>query len=109
MKDTVQLSTLFGVIARDARVNIHHLCLYMGLCYWWTRNKCQNPVPITRKLVMEVTKIKSIATYHKCMKELIKFGYIRYHPSFHPDLGSSIFIERQTEEDKSGQADTMAF
>ena len=103
MKDTIQLSTLIGVIARDRRVNVHHLGLYMGLCYWWAQNKCQNPVAITRKNVMEVTRIKSPATYHKYRKALIEFGYIRYHPTYHPDLGSAIYIEELIREDKVKQ------
>ncbi|MBS1525844.1 MAG: hypothetical protein JST19_09370 [Bacteroidetes bacterium] len=39
---------------------------------------------------MVYSKIASTATYHKYIKQLDKFGYIRYRPSYHPVKGSSI-------------------
>lgn len=100
MKNNMQLTALYAVVARDNRISVQHLCLYMGLCYWWAQNKCQNPVAITRKIVMDVSKIKSIVTYHKCMKELNDYGYIKYIPSFHPELGSTVFVQEQQEQSK---------
>ena len=100
MKDKLQLSNLYSAIIKDNRITVHHLCLYMGLCYWWTQNKCQNPVAITRKIVMDVAKIKSIASYHKFMKELEEFGYIKYCPSYHPELGSTFFLKEQNKDEE---------
>lgn len=41
---------------------------------------------------MHFSRIKSIATYHKCLKELMDFGYISYEPSYHPVNASSIWL-----------------
>lgn len=41
---------------------------------------------------MSLSHIRSIATYHKVIKELHAFGYIIYKPSFHPRKGSTISL-----------------
>ncbi|WP_454803175.1 hypothetical protein [Mucilaginibacter phyllosphaerae] len=46
---------------------------------------------MTRRELMAFSKIASIATYHKCIRELDAFGYIRYQPSYHPKLGSRVY------------------
>ncbi|MCD8741975.1 hypothetical protein LT679_15280 [Mucilaginibacter roseus] len=40
---------------------------------------------------MAYSKIVSIATYHKCIRELDAYGYISYQPSYHPKLGSQVY------------------
>ncbi|WP_183573104.1 phage integrase SAM-like domain and Arm DNA-binding domain-containing protein [Mucilaginibacter sp. X5P1] len=39
---------------------------------------------IFRKKLMRFSRIKSVSTYHKCLGELVSFGYIGYRPSFDP-------------------------
>lgn len=39
---------------------------------------------------MERSKIKSIATYHKCVKQMEEFGYIEYLPSYNTYKGSQV-------------------
>lgn len=41
---------------------------------------------------MRLAHISSIVTYHKCIKDLEMLGYIHYHPSYHPSLGSKVFL-----------------
>ena len=50
---------------------------------------------------MKVSKISSKATYHKCMKELHNFGYLKYMPSYNPYKGSLVYLfnfETSTEQ-----------
>jgi hypothetical protein len=47
---------------------------------------------ISRKMVMQLSHIKGIATYHKCIKNLIDWGYIRYEPSYDPSGCTTIWI-----------------
>ncbi|KLT65382.1 hypothetical protein AB669_09830 [Pedobacter sp. BMA] len=46
---------------------------------------------ICRRKLMNYSRIKSIATYHKCLIDLVEDGYINYKPSFNT-LGSFIKI-----------------
>ena len=41
---------------------------------------------------MKLSKIKSFATYHKCIKELHDAGFIIYSPTYNSYIGSSIEI-----------------
>ncbi|WP_262892799.1 hypothetical protein [Mucilaginibacter pankratovii] len=39
---------------------------------------------------MRISKISSIATYHRCIRDLSEKQYIIYRPSYHPKLGSQV-------------------
>jgi len=41
---------------------------------------------------MQISKIGGYATYHKCIKDLQKYGYIQYYPSYHPAFGSLVYV-----------------
>ena len=75
----------------DKRVLATHVSLFTALFIFWQREGFVSPFAITRKTVMAYAKIASIATYHKCIRELDEYGYIRYQPSFHPAKGSLIY------------------
>ena len=78
-------------IGQDSRMLASHVSLFTTLFSCYQQNCFQNPFPITRKTVMGFSKISSIATYHKCIKDLDDYGYISYHPSFHPGKGSLVY------------------
>jgi hypothetical protein len=64
-------------------------------------NRFKNPFTITREEIMRGSKIASTATYHKCIKDLQRLGYLDYNPSFNPNTGSSITIHNLQEGSKS--------
>lgn len=80
-------------ITQDARLNIWHKSMFLAMLQISTENNSQNPFQISRKRVMEIAKIKSIATYHKYLKDLQTFRYIEYMPSYHPMFGSRLYIK----------------
>jgi hypothetical protein len=41
---------------------------------------------------MRVSKICSKVTYHKCIRELNNYGYLRYEPSYNPFKGSLVYL-----------------
>ena len=41
---------------------------------------------------MNLSRIRSTATYHKTMGELKNLGYVRYRPSYHPTEGSKVSL-----------------
>lgn len=86
------LSNFFAVIASDNRISVNHVSLYMALFEVWNRNDFINPVSITRRDIMLTAKITR-TVYHRCIKELHDYGYIRYIPSFHPILGSIVYLQ----------------
>lgn len=87
-----QLTEFYTAILNDNRINARHISLYMALFECWNRNNFQNPINVTRDSIMPFAKISGIATYHKCIKELHQFGYIKYLPSFHPGISSQVYF-----------------
>lgn len=92
MEEVKELTRFFTAIREDNRIGQSHISLYMALFQFYTINQFQNPVGITRATVMETAKISGKATYHKCMKDLVAFGYIQYMPSYNSSIGSKIHI-----------------
>ncbi|NVM67763.1 hypothetical protein FHW88_006094 [Mucilaginibacter sp. SG538B] len=78
-------------MSMDGRLNTTHVSLLSALFVQWQRAGFKSPFAVTRKTLMAFSRIASIATYHKCIKELDDYGYIRYQPSYHPKLGSQVY------------------
>jgi len=76
---------------KDQRLMATHISLFTAIFVAWQQNGFMSPFPVTRKSLMVFSKIASVATYHKCIKELNEFGYISYRPTFHPKAGSLIY------------------
>jgi hypothetical protein len=89
--DIVKRIILFFVIAaEDKRLSTSHICVYLALCAAHGASNFQHPFPISRRKIMRACNIQGIATYHKCIRQLHLFGYIRYFPSYHPTQGSLV-------------------
>jgi len=86
------LTNFFNLSLEDASIKPTHISLFMSLCQFWCANKFINPINIHRTEVMSLSKIASIATYHKCIRELHDKGYIKYLPSNNPFKSSMVFI-----------------
>ena len=85
-----QLITFIHKLTSDIRLKPSHLSLCLALCHAWMRSNFQNIFQVSRSKLMAASRIQSRATYHKVMKELQAFGYVKYTPSYHPVKGSSV-------------------
>src|SRR5690554_7774579 len=106
------LNSFFMTIAKDTRLNPTHISLYMALFNYWNINRFPKDFIIFRDEVMKLSKIGSKSTYHRCLKQLDTWKYLRYIPSHNSFKGSRIrlFIFGTTSEQpldlgvpKSGQ------
>jgi len=84
-------SKLLKRMSTDERLNATHAGLISALFVHWQRGGFKSPFAVTRRKLMAYSRIASIATYHKCIKELDEYGYIRYQPSYHPKQGSQVY------------------
>lgn len=75
------LNAFFSFIRSDERLACSHVSLYLALFQYWNFNRFQNPFPVYRDNLMNLSKIGSKNTYHKCIKELHAAKYIYYHPT----------------------------
>lgn len=90
-KELTDYGKLIRRVRDDERLLATHVSLFTALFIQWQRNSFTSPFPITRKELMGYSKIASVATYHKCIRELDEYGYIRYQPSFDPVKGSLVY------------------
>ncbi len=86
------LSGFFSAIEKDYRINITHIGIYASLLQYRQEQGFINPVTAFSYDIMRIAKISAPATYHKCVKELSDYGYIRYVPSFKRNQGSRIYF-----------------
>ena len=92
MEQVKELTNFYSAIKSDPRIGTTHISLYMALFQFYNLNRLENPIQITRTAVMEVAKISGLATYHKCMRDLVEFGYIQYLPSYNPAISSQVYL-----------------
>jgi hypothetical protein len=92
MNEVRLLSVFFSGIAEHPRIGVTHIGLYAALYYLYVVNACSNPVSIKRQEVMTLAKIRGIATFHKCMKDLCEAGFIRYEGVKDPGKWSNVWV-----------------
>jgi hypothetical protein len=93
MEAALVLMAFYEAISKDARIGATHISLYMALFHKWGLDHFENPIAFTSQEIMPMAKIDSRATYHKCLRDLVECGYIRYIPSCNPFLKSIAFLE----------------
>lgn len=93
--DAVEFREYLFILAIDKRLTVWHLAVLFSIMQLTTGNLFAETIYISRKKVMRFAKIKSFVTYHKCIMELEKFGYLIYIPSYHPEQGSTIHLLKQ--------------
>ncbi|MGB5383161.1 MAG: hypothetical protein WBN19_04880 [Lutimonas sp.] len=84
------LNGVFQLFAKDARLNPSHISLYMALFQLWNFNRFPDVFFIHRAEVMQLSKIGSQGTYHKCIRELDYWSYLKYLPSHNHFRGSRV-------------------
>lgn len=86
------LTGFFNKSNQDKTISPTHISLYLALFQRWNLNRFKNPIIISREEIMITSKIKSKATYHKCMRELHEKYYIVYKPSYNPYEGTEVIL-----------------
>jgi hypothetical protein len=86
------LAEFFQAIEKDGRISVTHIGIYVALLQYWQAHGCQNPVCVYSYELMRVAKISAATTWHKCVRDLHEFGYIRYEPSFKRNRRSKVYL-----------------
>lgn len=74
----------------DERLLPSHISLFIAIFFYSDQEKPNALFSVSRKKLMRFSRIKSIVTYHKCIRELVAYGYITYQPSYDPFRASMI-------------------
>ncbi|MDO8999844.1 MAG: transcriptional regulator [Bacteroidota bacterium] len=92
MNYIIHLNKTFSKFCADDRLTPYHISLYFGLFQYWNLAKFRNPISISRSELMRASKIGSVNTYIRCLKELDTWQYIQYIPSYDPQKGSQVHL-----------------
>jgi hypothetical protein len=84
------LNGFFAQLAEDKRMSSYHISLYFALFQQWNEQRFAEQFIITRGETMDLSRLGSLNTYARCMKELTEWGYIRYNPSSNLHAGSRV-------------------
>jgi hypothetical protein len=87
-----KLSGFIKTIQHQEWVTPTHISIYLAILELWNQNGFKNPVSISRSKIMTMAKISGNATYHRCLRELVKGKYVTYQPSYNPFFGSSVYV-----------------
>lgn len=93
MKPITCLEYFMEKAALDNRLFPTHVSLFTAIVHCSGNNNDEKLFKVTRKRLMYFSRIKSIATYHKCISELVAYDYIIYYPSFDPYRASRVLIK----------------
>lgn len=88
-----EINSFFSAIKEDNRISPVHISLFMAIMQHRSSNNDEKIVVcVFSKDLMRLAKISGVATYHRSIKELHEYGYIKYEPSYNHSIGSLIFI-----------------
>lgn len=85
-------SPVLSAFAQDSRITVWHMAILWAMIQLSEIKELQTPFGVSRRKIMDLAHIRSLMTYHKCIRELQQYGYIRYTPSYHPAFGSEVQI-----------------
>lgn len=84
------IAAFYARAKEDHRSTATHQSLYLALLYCYQQGGYREVITISRRELMPLARIQSVATYHKCIRELKHFGYIEYHPTYNYYKGSQV-------------------
>ncbi|MBL7909801.1 MAG: transcriptional regulator [Bacteroidia bacterium] len=92
MNYIIHLNKTFAIFCEDERLTPFHVSLYFSLFQYWNMAKFRNPISISRDELMRASKIGSVNTYIRSIKDLHNWNYIKYIPSYNPQKGSQVYL-----------------
>lgn len=93
-KDTIlkSFSFFFSTAEKDYRISSTHLGIFSALLRYSILQGFANPIRAFSYQIMPLAKISTPGTYHKHIRELSQYGYIKYEPSFKNNKPSCIYF-----------------
>ncbi|GAA0537221.1 hypothetical protein LX66_1922 [Chitinophaga japonensis] len=92
MDTNEKLATFFRAIENDPRISITHIGVFSAILQYWQSHEGRNPVEAYSYDIMPLAKISSSKTYHRCIRDLNAYGYVRYEASFKRNQASKIYL-----------------
>ena len=75
------INSFLQASSSDCKVGPAHIALYLAIIKCGIDQECGTTVVLNIAALMQTAKIYSERTYHKVMRELSEYGYLKYMPS----------------------------
>jgi hypothetical protein len=92
MVEAIDIVKFMERVRGDVRIGPLHISLYMAILYRWAEQGCTEAVEFTAKELMPVAKIAGGTPFYRCLRELHRYGYLEYRPSFNPAVKSKVLL-----------------
>jgi len=92
MKSSYPVDNFLKRAAIDSHLFPSHIILFISIFYYSPEKNPKGFFQVSRRKLMQFSRIKSKTTYHKCIADLVHFKYITYEPSFDPYLASKVSL-----------------
>jgi hypothetical protein len=89
MKEDI-LNRFLVSVAGNPKILVSHISLFSAILCCKESDACL--FNVNRRKLMDLGKIRSTATYHKCLSDLVEIGSLEYKPSYNPQTGSQMKI-----------------
>lgn len=86
------LYSFLTVVEADTRISAAHISLYVSLWKKWKDSGHDGPLSFFRQDIINLCKISGGNTYHKVLRQLHEYGYVKYVPSYNHFLGSMVYF-----------------
>jgi len=96
--DSKNIAGLYRSLFRDQRITAWHISLLSAIIFIYLLNPGLKYIEISRRQLMALAHINSVATYHKYIRQLQDYGYIVYKRSYNYFDRSKILIVGYNEE-----------
>lgn len=87
------LYSFLAAVEQDPRITTAHISVYVSLWKKWKDNGSQGPLSFFRSDLANLCKISSYNTFHRAIRQLNEYGYIKYVPSYNHFLGSLVYFK----------------
>ncbi|MFH7001157.1 hypothetical protein NLG42_19330 [Flavobacterium plurextorum] len=86
------LTRFFQTIENDFRIGTTHIAIFAALLQFRASKDYINPILAYSIEIQKISKVVSPKTYHRCMHDLDKYGYLVYVPTKNKNKRSSIYF-----------------
>jgi hypothetical protein len=89
------LLSFLSAVEGDPRISTAHISLYVALWKKWKDSGSGGPLSFFRCDVAGLCKIAGLTTYHRVLRQLHEYGYIKYEPSYNQYKGSLVYFAKR--------------
>jgi hypothetical protein len=93
MKEIVEWMRFMELLQEDPRIGPKHISLMVAIMRLWLVQGFSDTVDVSARKLMPRAKIGGMGPYHRTIRQLHGYGYIRYEPSCNPEVPSRVYLE----------------